>query len=232
MKNLILTIALFSLCINVNTQNKNTKIQAKKNAIASITNKPTINNGLKVANFKDLSPSGLNGLNVPKATISVAQFNARAVKSWKISPIKQFDDNLKLESFHGTWRRGAWITTGEIQDYASLEESRRLSNEGFQINANLSLFPLSLGFAVTTGAEYRLKIKFYGSGSALNKSNSVYIAINTVVSKVDLNIHGEVNHIFIAQDSRPVDIHISMLTENKRFDRTSYREIQIDRIDN
>jgi hypothetical protein len=236
MKNLKIIIAILLMSfVGVKAQIKKPSIKTNPTVFKGI--KPAVNKGLRVANIVNLSPNKLKSLKIPKYNISLAKLNARAVRTWKINPLKQYDGNLQLENFYGNWRRGGWISTPLRNDFSNLEESRRSSNADFQINNYLSLFPLSLKFAVTKGTEYRLKVKFGAHG--INKANSVYIVINSFVSKVDLNAQGEINYIFSLGTSRPIDIHISSYTENLTRDpfhggyqRTIYKEIKIDRIDN
>lgn len=237
MKNLIFIIVFLTMsCTTANAQIKkaktNTKLSTKTNINIFKGNKPVVNKGLRISNIESLTPSKINNLSIPKYNIPLAKLNARAVRTWKITPEKQYDGNLKLEIHRGVWRREAW----EIGSYKDLP-----SRYGTDI-LSTHVFPLFIKFGASARAEYRLKIKFDNSG---NRSNPLYISANSYVSIVNLNRHGEANYFFTTDSTRPIDIYISAIEIDDesnlirgvglaelQFAKSYISEVRIDRIDN
>jgi hypothetical protein len=209
MKKIILSTIL--ILVSAETLTAQIKNSVLKSNTIKVKKTKDIQEPLKITNLKKISEAELNRLKIPIVKIPDEQRDAKAIKTWKLSPLKLYNGNLRLHYFNGHWSDNKWKSS--------------------------SRYALGLKFKVRAGSEYRLKLKMIPErGMTFSEDDYIHIIRKkNLISKVEINEYKEFNYVFQENHTQEIEIWISAIPKvrgngDSYYKNIRFAELQIDQI--
>ncbi len=175
-----------------------------------------IKKGLDVSKLKIKSLKDIKNLEIPVIDIPTNQYDLRPIRTWKITPAKKKDGNLRLYYFNGQQFENIWFVKKYYADlYAGTNDfvpnSIRRRVRGFYDNSYDSggglIAPLILMFNATPNIVYRVRFKVENTQTHNKK---IAVVIGTNISYTNMNNHNEFVFDFIREEAGEFKIALGL----------------------
>ena len=202
MKKIITTLSLAIIMV------AGTNAQIKKPTVTVNSNKfnleTVLDKGIKIdlKNIKSLKD--LDRLNIPVTEYTKSQVDARALRTWKITPMRAQYGALKLLHFVGEFGPSSWYG---LVPYRDRDRFLPDLQEGIALGFS-TMTPIILSFTPTQNAVYILKIPFRKRGDGTPYRGLHYIGTPNNIQLVT-PVEGTLYYYFSAGSSQPISICIT-----------------------
>jgi len=210
------TLLLLSFLMSVSL-----KAQISKSNIGSksgIASNVKANQGVKLPNIDRIKSTDLKRLKIPTISITDAQKNARAISSWKISPIRPKYSGLELVRHYGEYTLQGW----------RLEPRPRFEGPNFK---GYNISAIQLKFRVTNGTSYLIKVKLKDASNWYEGKTILAAAMDNTFARYPIDArNNEILIPFKANGSGIKTIHIGNVINNDRLFAYTIKSVKIDKI--
>jgi hypothetical protein len=195
-----------------------------------------IKKGLDVSKLKIKSLKDIKNLEIPVIDIPTNQYDLRPIRTWKITPNKKKDGNLRLYYFKGQQFENSW--------YINKYFTNLYPHSGLvppELHRDIGLFhgtpldggggltpPLVLKFFASKNVTYMLKFKVENRQIYTNRK--IAILIDNHISYVRLNSRSVFIYAFIPDATKEIKIGIGGLFSHRNTEFLKTSEIKIDQI--